>query len=334
MYRQAGIAAVIALAIFALGIAFQACGDEGAASVIEPPRVAVAGSPRAIAVGEGAIWVTRYDDGKVSRIDESSDTQSIDVGPHPNQIVTGEGSVWVSADDGKKLVQIDPRTNKVVKRVSVDFGACDCTIGEMGIVGDTLWVGVARRDGILKFERSTGEQFPTPYKPGPGFEGVFVAREDYLWAIGNYDLDPAISWVIQVEPISGLVRSTHLRSNSFLDGIAYGEGKVWIADAGNSQNVVTAFNPSTKSVDADIDLGTRITTGDIAFAEGSVLVWDPVEGQLTRIDADDLQVEETQQIRGYKTGQSVNRKWSELAVQGNVAWVTDPAADAVYEIEY
>lgn len=296
--------------------------------------IAVSGSPRGVAVGEGATWVARYDDGEVSRIDGTSGTkQTIAVGPHPGKIVAGEGSVWVGVEDGRKLVRIDPNTHTAVKRVTVDIEGCDCAITELAIAHGMLWVGSKTRRTITPFDLRTGEQAREPYHPGEGFKGVFAVDGNAVWAVGTDDRSPPTSGVIRIDPNSGALKRIPLRLGSYFNGVAYGQGKVWIADAANARNVVSAFDPPTESVITDIKVGTGITDDDIAVAAGAVIVWDPDGGWLTRIDAREMQVVRAQQIHGYQTRQSINRESSDLAIDGHLAWVTDPTGNTVYKIE-
>jgi YVTN family beta-propeller protein len=60
--------------------------------------VRVGKDPIAVAVGEGAVWVTNYLDGTVSRIDPQRGrvVETIKVGPNPDRIAAGENGVWVT----------------------------------------------------------------------------------------------------------------------------------------------------------------------------------------------------------------------------------------------
>lgn len=330
--RTVAIGAVLAVvATIVAAIALMGGGGERpfAATVL-----AVGGSPRGIAVGEGATWVSRYDDGKVTRIDPSSGTESIAVGPRPGKIAAGEGSVWVSFDDGRRLARIEPATRKVTRRTVVDVSGCDCAITELAIARGTLWAGSANRRAITKFDLETGEQLGEPYPPGPGFDGVFTVGDDAVWAVATDDHSPPVSWVVRVDPASGAIERIRLRTGSYFNGVAYGEETVWIADAANARNVVTAFDPATESEAANIKVPSGITADDIATTGSAVLVWDPVEGFLTHIDANEMRVVERKRVAGYQTRESVNGEWSDLAVDGELSWVTDPANDAVYKIDY
>ncbi len=320
----AGIAAVIAIAVALLA--------GGGRAPSAPSKIALSGSPRGIAVGEGATWVTRYDYGQVSRIDRSSAIESIDVGPHPSKIAAGEGSVWVSVDNGKRLVRIDPTTHKVTKGVTIDTEGCKCPATELAIAQETLWVGSLERRAIMKFDPVSGEQLGEPFHPGPGFKGVFTVDENAVWAVGTDNTDPAVSWVIRMDIRTGTVKRIPLRRDSYFSGVAYGRQTLWIADAANVRNFATAFDPSTERVTANVKITTGIADDDIAVTGKAVIVWNTWGGWLTRIDADKLQVVRKQKILRYQTSNKVNLEWSDLAVDGDFAWVTEPAGNAVYKV--
>ncbi|MGH3078790.1 MAG: adenylate/guanylate cyclase domain-containing protein [Gaiellaceae bacterium] len=80
----------------------------------------VGGSPRGIAVGERAIWVTSDTDDSVSRIDAASGSVStIPVCDGPTGIAFGEGAVWVACSGDGTVSRIDPATAEVVQTIAV-----------------------------------------------------------------------------------------------------------------------------------------------------------------------------------------------------------------------
>jgi len=80
----------------------------------------VAGTPRGIAVGERAIWVTSEADDSVSRIDAGSGSvRTIPVGDAPTGVAFGEGAVWVVNSGAGTVSRIDPVTEDVVETIAV-----------------------------------------------------------------------------------------------------------------------------------------------------------------------------------------------------------------------
>ena len=330
--RRLAIAAAAILAVAVAAIALLAGGGGGASG---PTEFAVGGSPGGIAVGEGSTWVARYDDGEVSRIDPSGDSEPIPVGRHPGKIAAGEGSVWVSIDDGRKLARVDPSLHKVTKRINLEAGGCgDCAATEIAIAQDKLWVGSAGRRAITTFDLITGEQLREPYRPGEGFEGLFAVDGDAVWAVGTDSLDPPRSWVMRISPRSGTVERIFFGTGSYLNAVAYGLDTVWIADSANVQNKVYAFDPQEESVASEAKVATGIIGDDLAVATDAVLVWDPASGLLTRIDPDDMRVTKLPGIDGYQTRERAEFERSDLAVDGDFGWVTDPAGGTVYKVGY
>ena len=60
--------------------------------------IAVDGTPAAVAVGFGSVWVANSTSGTVSRIDPRTNTvtRTLRLGASPTGIATGAGLVWVS----------------------------------------------------------------------------------------------------------------------------------------------------------------------------------------------------------------------------------------------
>ena len=65
-----------------------------------------------------------------------------------------------------------------------------------------------------------------------------------------------------------------------------------------------------------------------------MLVWEPGDGRLTRVDSAKIVAGEPQTPRGYPKKQPVNIVSSNLAVANGSAWVTNPAAGLVHKLDY
>ena len=100
---------------------------------------------RAIAAGEGAVWVTSRagsdseTQGKLWRVDPASGrvTTAIRVGRSPLGVAVGEGSVWVANYEDGTVSRIDPETQEVVATIKVKRGAAEVAVGD-----DVVWVTV------------------------------------------------------------------------------------------------------------------------------------------------------------------------------------------------
>jgi hypothetical protein len=327
--------ALAAAALIALAVALLSGGGDPGGPAPPPGAFAVAGSPRGIAAGEGALWVTRHDDGMVSRIDSTSGTEDIDVGPGPERIAIGEGSIWVVAQDGRRLVRIDPKTRKVDAAIPADLrqGDCGCPPGGLVIADGGLFAAVPRKDTVVHYDVKTGSDVGS-FEMGPGFDGSFTIGGGMLWGVANSVSDGSkTSWLVRFDLDSGKRKRFNIGSGSHFSGVAYGEGAVWIADASDAQNSVTRFDPKTQGT-TGAKIPTGVSSDDIAVAPGAVLVWEPGDGHLTRVDPGTIEVTGTQKPRGYPRNQKVNRISSNVAVSNESAWVTDPAAGLVHKLDF
>jgi DNA-binding beta-propeller fold protein YncE len=313
----AGGGAAIVAAVIAIVIAIGGEDQSG------PETFHLGGSPRGVAVGGGA-WIARHAAEEVTRINSSSDRETFPVGPHPGKIAAGGGTVWVGYDQGAKLARVFPEA-KEAPRIPFAEGS----IAELAIADGRLWVSSGDAHTITAFDPQTGEEI-RKYGPIDGFEGVFALDKNAMWAVG-LDEESGEAQLTRIDIKSGEKKLKFHRAGSYFSGVAYGDERVWIADS--NRNLVTAYRTPTRSSDV-VEIASGIYEDDIAFAGDSVLVWDPVEGTLNRIDTNPPKLVEQQKIQGYKKHEEINQKWSALSVGDEFAWVTDPAKGTVHKVDY
>ena len=81
--------------------------------------IRIGSDPKAIAFGEGGVWVANYDDSTVARIDAASGRvtgEPIYLGPNeigPDAIAVGLGSVWVANGVTNCVTRINAKSGKV-----------------------------------------------------------------------------------------------------------------------------------------------------------------------------------------------------------------------------
>jgi YVTN family beta-propeller protein len=97
-----------------------------------PTQIAVGNGPTGIAVGEGAVWVADSLDDSVTRIDPGTQsvTTTIPVGRSPAAVAVGAGSVWVTNSGDGTVTRIDPRTDKVQAVIPVGGSPQAITIAD------------------------------------------------------------------------------------------------------------------------------------------------------------------------------------------------------------
>jgi uncharacterized caspase-like protein len=326
-----GGAAVLSALLAALLLL--AGSDEKPAAAPSPGPLSVPGSPRAIAAGEDAVWVGRYEDDKVERVDFSSQTESIGVGRRPARIAAGEGSVWVGSDDGWALERAEPPPPNGEGTSLVE---CGCKITKLVLAEGKLWVGSAKRHAIVSFDPQTGRQISAPYSPGPeDFGGVFAVGGGAVWAVG-WDTAQHQAWVSRTDldlNASSKKRVGLEEAGPHLDAVAFGHETLWIADATDGRNTVIAFDPGSETVVKEFKISGGVTSDDLAVADDAVLFWDPDGGLLTVIDPERMEIAGTEPVEGF-AGNPVNHEWSDLAVAEGLAWITDPASGKVLKHKY
>jgi Tol biopolymer transport system component len=151
-----------------------------------------------IAIGEGAVWVTRATDGnppsgEVVRIDATTNeiVDRIPVsGGWPRDLVIGEGSVWAYGHsrlaehgwEASSLWRIDPVTNEAVVVVDHDgFLGDGGALPDNAAVGDGyVWAAAADEQGTgLRIDPATGEV--ARFEVDGGFAWPFLVEAGRVW---------------------------------------------------------------------------------------------------------------------------------------------------------
>jgi YVTN family beta-propeller protein len=91
--------------------------------------------PAAIALGDGAVWLTDSDANNVTRVDQNGRLAPIAVGNGPRGIAVGAGGVWVADSLDDTLVRINPGTNSVTARIRVGRAPLGVAVG-----AGSVWV--------------------------------------------------------------------------------------------------------------------------------------------------------------------------------------------------
>jgi virginiamycin B lyase len=113
--------------------------DPRTARVVASVRLPI--SPRRVAVGEGAVWVTGAIENVVLHIDprDNKVVARIPVGRGSNGVAAAGGSVWVANEVDGTVSRIDPRTNKVEATIPVGGSPHDLVVA-----GGRVWVARGR----------------------------------------------------------------------------------------------------------------------------------------------------------------------------------------------
>jgi YVTN family beta-propeller protein len=131
-------------------------------------------SARALAAGEGAVWVgdiqaPATSSSEVARVDPATNrvAATVPVAPEVAAIAVGAGAVWVASDDGT-LTKIDPETN--VATATVDLGGA---LSDVAVGFGSVWVANSGAHNVARVDPETTDVVAT-IRTGRAPEGIAV----------------------------------------------------------------------------------------------------------------------------------------------------------------
>ncbi len=186
---------------------------------------------RAIAWGEGAVWVASVEDGTITRIDPATNQVAATIpvstgGDGPWDVVAGEGAVWVIVGNQahpSQVLRIDPATNEVAAHIDVH----DISVLATGL--GAVWVGQfsqADRGQLLRIDPATNRVVATiPVGPEP--QDVAVGG-GAVWVLDDLTYE-----IVRVDPTanaSTTVFDGAAGPSDGASGIAYEAGALWTVE--------------------------------------------------------------------------------------------------------
>jgi YVTN family beta-propeller protein len=177
---------------------------------------------RAVAFGEGSVWVANDLTGTVLRIDPQTLAMQnlirLPTGSAPRGIAVGGGSVWVTDAIGSRVFRVDPRTNRPVgSGTSILSGDPEGVAFGRGYV----WVTDETGDSVTRIDPATGQGAVVEHV-GNGPRGI-AAGDEGVWVTNALD-----GTVSQIDPKANRVVRT-IRLGFSPDGVTLGGGAVWVA---------------------------------------------------------------------------------------------------------
>lgn len=155
----------------------------------------------------------------------------IDVGPFPRAIAVGEGGVWVDVPANApgatpEIVHIDPNSDRVVARIPVPEGESDIAAGEgsVWVTRDSRTQGGQLALQTLQIDPATDQIIATL----PDVGGQVAVGDGYLWAFAaGTDDPPTTTDLVKIAPDTGsIIGSQPLGAT--VTGIVVGGGSVWL----------------------------------------------------------------------------------------------------------
>lgn len=323
------------------GMLLAACGSQGSPSASSPRRdgaspppaarvlapIAVGGSPTAIAIGAGSVWVADQARGRVLRLDPQTRRPAgpaIRVGKGPVALAVGDGGVWVAHGDGQ-VRSIDPETG-VVRPGSVRVSGADgLAVGAGGV-----WVTNRIAGTVTRIDPATRRP-DRPVRVGAGAADVVVA-DGAVWVANG-----AAGTISRVDPATGEVAAPIRSGAPAVLALAAGDGGLWVARAGGrvgDRLAVVRLDPARRAVTGKAVAVSGAVPLDLAAGAGSVWATDagsvlplgaPRPAGITRIDPRSGPARTGGPLR-------VGRRPSAVAVGAGGLWVADAADGTVTPI--
>jgi YVTN family beta-propeller protein len=270
-------------------------------------NVPIGSSPSAMASGAGALWVSNYNAGTVSRIDPVTRVlvQTIQAGQTPSGIAVSAGAVWVANYIPGTVSRIDPGINRVVGQ-PISVGNAPTGVAD-GF--GSVWVTNSSDGTLTRINAITGTVIETIPLGGDatrvavGFGAVWVS-------------DAVDGRVLEIDPQTDQVAHV-IGVGAGPGAITAGYGSVWVANS--LDGTVSQIDPQTSQVEASVPVGK----GPHAIAAGAGGVWVANEygGSVARIDPRTDSVARTV---------AVANPPSALAISSGLVWTGVQASAAVH----
>ena len=209
------------------------------------PRVSGLQKPYGVAVGNGSVWVTEYEQGNLVRIDPATNrvVARVRVGPHASHVLIQDGFAWVLDDLGNALIRVDVASNRVVNKISLQAGF-DMRPSDLAGGAGSLWVTMGSNAYPATAARQLGE-------------------------------------LLRIDTATSAVTATQI--DGVAAGVALGGGAVWVSSIIVEPTTIFRIDPATNRVVANIETGHPVS-GPLAFGDSALWVANN-DGYLTRIDA-------------------------------------------------
>jgi YVTN family beta-propeller protein len=203
-----------------------------------------------LAVGEGAIWVTTFDEDKLSRIDPATNTVQAEVamGTNPEGIAVTPGAVWVSNHRGGSVWRIDSETNAVVAKIEVGPTGPSGPKDIQSAFG-SLWTSVPNASVVIRLDPESNDVATIDVAAVENLTigDKFVYASDGLGQMNEIQPDSnevvrrfqpdAFPWVFANGAFWGTDGSDLLR----LDPASFAATEVWHVAGGQTEYAAMAF---------------------------------------------------------------------------------------------
>jgi virginiamycin B lyase len=170
-----------------------------------------------LATGEGAIWITAYDDGALVRFDPASRTVSKTITGLGGLfgVAAGFGSVWVVNKTGHEVLRLDPTSGVVTARIPAERSPDWVTVG-----AGSVWVTRESPRAVLRIDPSANAVVATiPGEPSWGSGTGITFYDGAVWT----------GFLVRIDATTEKVSGSFAGSGEQRT-VTFGAGSAWVAD--------------------------------------------------------------------------------------------------------
>jgi YVTN family beta-propeller protein len=252
---------------------------------VQPPRrtatpsipgvtvIPVGSLPCASAPGAGAMWVTNYGDGTLSRIDPATNrvTGTFPVGTNPCGVAYLDGHLWVALVSDEKVAEVDPMTGKVLHTTAIDGQVYDLQVGF-----GSVWVD-DYGSHVIRIDPATGHVAAT----------ISVGSSAVLYGLavtpqGVWAADTSGHRISRIDPATNRVVARIADPSGAPYTFAYTPGSLWVSSL---PGATVRIDPATDKIVATVRYGavTSGAPGDPDALGGTVWVPNSDDGVLAAV---------------------------------------------------
>jgi streptogramin lyase len=265
-------------------------------------RIPLPQGSRAVAFGDGSIWVTHPAEQSVSRIAMETGKAvgfPIKLDFEPREIAYGEGAAWVCSADRSRVARIDPETNTVT--AEIDLRSLEIPVHNHLLLAageGALWI--TDQMNVIQVDPQTNQLVGQPLPAGEEIIAIglghgtlwtgshddgmitrvdarthrVVASFDVKFSVHGLAVSDEAAWVLD-EHGFGIVRldpqNNQLQERVSIDfigaNLAAGAGSVWVAPAARDNGASTGNDGIARIAEADNQIVDTIHVGDVPASE-------------------------------------------------------------------
>ena len=248
--------------------------------------------PRALAAGDGSVWVADARDETVSRVEPGRNrVVTIGVGSDPVAVAFGEGALWVAERGDGTVAQISAASNRVARRIRSVNAPSALAVGH-----GAVWIGSAVDHRVVGVRADGSEVVVQLGAPAT----AIAVGAGAVWIVSE-----ETGTLFRVEPRTGTVVRAIRVGNRPVAVAADGAG-VWVVNRQDAR--VWRIDPRTGSVSDTI----AVARDPSAVATSASGVWVATgDGKVSRID---------RRSAGIASSVELGNPATALAADGDSVW--------------